>query len=105
MADDDHPATGHLRTLAGELAARELKCELITTGCVPRLWLELPWLGGFSDSAFEDHILASDQPDKVWRYWWAWIEPIAPTGDPAAVAATVIDMTIGTPGTDSGGGD
>jgi len=39
-----------------------------------------------ADSDFEDNILAASAPDGQWRFWWPWIEPIGPVGDPPAVA-------------------
>lgn len=88
MSQGRDPVEEYLGSLAVELRARGVKCELVTTGCAPRLRLDIPWLGfgASEDSAFEDHVLAARDGDGQWRFWWPWIEPIGPVGDLAGVA-------------------
>src|SRR5487761_535156 len=73
VCEPHDPGAEYLGKLGVELAARGVQCELITSGCAPRLRLEIPWLGGWDDAAFEDHVLASQSPDGQWRFWWPWI--------------------------------
>jgi hypothetical protein len=75
-------AAQYLGLLGMELHERGMWCELVTTGCVPRLKLSIPWrwaVGLFEDKAFEDHILATDAVDGQWRFWWPWILLPAPS--------------------------
>lgn len=97
MAAD--PAKEYLGRLKGELRKRGVKCELITTGCAPRLRLDIEWLArlsGFEDSAFEDHVLAAPDGEGQWRFWWPWIEPIGPVDDLASATDHIFNSTIGT---------
>ena len=90
-------AAQYLGLLGMELHARGMWCELVTTGCVPRLKLSVPWrwaVGVFDDKAFEDHILATDAVDGRWSFWWPWIQPIAPVGDLAGAADHIIRNTL-----------
>jgi hypothetical protein len=61
-----------------------VKCELVATGCAPRLWLDMSWLHSGLDDEFQDHVLASSDPDGEWRFWWPWIQPISPVNDMAS---------------------
>jgi hypothetical protein len=97
MGEPHRPAGDHLSKLGVELSARGMKCELVTTGWVPRLRLEIPWgwaSGRFADSAFEDHVVAADFGDGRWRFWWPWIEPIAPVDDLEGAANHILRNTL-----------
>jgi hypothetical protein len=97
MCEHHDPGARYLGQLGNELIARGMQCELITTGCAPRLRLNLPWgsIGGFEDSAFEDHVLAARNADGQWWFWWPWVQPIAPVDDPTNVADYLITDTMG----------
>ena len=103
MCEPHNPGAEYLGKLGVELAARGVPCELITSGCAPRLRLEIPWLGGWDDAAFEDHVLASQSPDGQWRFWWPWIQPIALADDAAGVADYLMDAIMSSPPEDGSG--
>jgi len=97
MGELDGPAKDYLSKLAVELSVRGMVCELVTTGWVPRLRLETPvyWAGGrHIDSAFEDHVIAAAFGDGQWRFWWPWIEPIAPVDDLDRAATHILSNTL-----------
>lgn len=96
MCEPNDPRGGYLRKLSAELLARGVTCELLITACVPRLRLEIPWLGGFENSAFEDNVVAAGEPDGRWRYWWPWVQPIAPVEDLAAALGHICRNAVGT---------
>lgn len=99
MHQPDEPQAVYLAKLRVELAARGLRCELITTGCVPRLRLYIPWRwapGWIADSAFEDHGVAAESPDRQWCFWWPWIQPIAPVDDVMSAADHILRNTLET---------
>jgi hypothetical protein len=58
MSPSRDTAEEYLNKLERQLRVRDVKCELVTTGCAPRLRLDIPWLmvgrGELADSAFED---------------------------------------------------
>jgi len=96
MSELDGPAKDYLSKLAVELSARGMACELVTTGWVPRLRLETPvyWVGDRRiDAAFEDHVIAAAFGDGQWRFWWPWIEPIAPVDDLDGAAKHIFGNT------------
>lgn len=105
MCEPNDPRVGYLRKLGAELLARGVKCELAATGCVPRLRLDIPWLGGFENSAFEDNIVAADEPDGRWRYWWPWVQAIAPVEDMAHAVDHICRNAAGTWDSDEDAGD
>jgi hypothetical protein len=85
---------GYLERLRVELSRRGLCCELITSGCKPRLRIHIQGAyGGFADAAFEDNVVAA-RPDGRWSFFWPWVEQICAADDPAK-AATVIMITLG----------
>ena len=97
MCEPDGPAADYLSKLGAELSARGMGCELVTTGWVPRLRLEIPWRwvsGRFTDSAFGDHVVAAAFGDGQWRFWWPWIEPIAPVDDVGGAADHILRNTL-----------
>jgi hypothetical protein len=97
MGELDGPAKDYLTKLAVELSARGVKCELVTTGWVPRLRLETPghWVSGrHIDPAFEDHVMAAGFGDGQWRFWWPWIEPIAPVDDLGGAVKHILCNTL-----------
>lgn len=94
MCGSHNPELGYLGALSAELISRGMNCQIVTTGCFPRLRLEIPWgLCYYADSAFEDHVLAAKSPDGVWRFWWPWIEPIGPITDITGAANNIMRNT------------
>jgi hypothetical protein len=94
----ENPAAEYLGKLGEELRKRGVKCELVTTGCAPRLRLDIPWtptVGGLGDSTFEDNVLAERDPVGEWRFWWPWIESIGSADDLAGVADYIYENTAG----------
>lgn len=92
------PGEEYLTRLGEELRKRGVKCELVTTGCAPRLWLDIDWpprLSGFGDPAFEDHVLAARDANGRWTFWWPWIEPIGPADDLSRAADYLYRSTVG----------
>jgi hypothetical protein len=96
---DPEEAAGYLGKLEVELTAQGMRCELVTTGYMPRLRLYIPWVyteGWAADSAFEDHILATNEIAGRWQFWWPWIEPIGPVEDLAGAADRILRDTLET---------
>lgn len=84
------PQTEELERLRAELSLRGLRSEVITTGCKPRLRINIPGArGGFSDAEFEDNVVVA-----AGRYMWPWVEEICAAADPAN-AAKIIITTFG----------
>jgi hypothetical protein len=81
-------ADRHLRALQLELDALGVRSALITAGAWPRLRLDIRYAG--PACGFEDNVLAADA-GTGWSYWWPWIQPIGPAGDPAGAAAVIAD--------------
>jgi hypothetical protein len=84
----------YLGKLSAELSAKGLKCELVTTGCEPRLWLNvaecLPYYR--PDDDFQDHVLVSLEPDGIRRFWWPWVEPITPVEEMARAVDHIMEV-------------
>jgi hypothetical protein len=96
---DPEEAAACLAKLEVELTARGMRCELVTTGYMPRLRLYVPlaYTGGWAaDCAFEDHILATNEVAGRWQFWWPWIEPIGPVDDVAGSADRILHDTLET---------
>ena len=81
MCEPGDVRADYLGELAASLRHRGVRCELVTTGYVPRLSLDIPWFFSNEDDQFEDHVLAASEPDGQWRFWWASLQPIAPVTD------------------------
>jgi hypothetical protein len=91
MCERSDRGARYLGVLGEELRARGVKCELLTTGSIPRLWVDIPWLSG-CDPGFHDNVLAGFEPDGHWRYWWPSIEPIARVEDLAEAVDHICEM-------------
>jgi hypothetical protein len=95
----DARARQHLETLRAELSRRGLDSELVTSGFRTRLRLKIP--GTFSDD-FDDNVVAAEAGGE-WMFFWPWIEPIGPAGDPATAAESVLaSVCMDAPGASHG---
>jgi hypothetical protein len=72
------PRIGYLDELGIELRANSIKCELLTISGIPRLRLDIPWACYSADDEFQDNVIASSEPDGIYRFWWPWVQVIAP---------------------------
>jgi len=92
-------ARQHLEALRVELTRCGLESELVTSGSWPRLRLRLP---GTLGDVFDDNVVAAEAGGE-WMFFWPWIEPIGPAGDPAAAAESVLaSVCMDAPGTSHG---
>src|SRR5215471_16213628 len=94
MCDRPYQPEKYLDMLGMELLARGLKCEIITTGSEPRLWLNAAGDSPIycKGDDFEDHVMVSLEPDGIWRFWWPWIQPIAPVTEMSEAVDHFIDV-------------
>lgn len=94
MREPLDPRTGYLNKLYTELHAKGVKCELVTTGCAPRLQLDIPWCPYGADDEFQDQVLVSSEPDGTWRFWWSYLQVIAPVDNMVEAVGHIYRNTI-----------
>lgn len=88
------PRIRHLDQLRAELVAKGVKCELVAVSSIPRLQLSIPWEYYSADDEFQDNIIVSSEPDGICRFWWPWVQPIAPVDDITEAVDHIYENTM-----------
>jgi hypothetical protein len=85
------PGEGYLWALHAVLRNHGVESDVITSGYRPRLRLHLPGEDLHPDDAgFEDNVLATNDVNGHWSFWWPWIEEMCVADDPEKAAAIIL---------------
>lgn len=83
----------YLSELAAGLCAKGLECELVTAGAgAPYLHIKVSGAQSAAAKDLQDLVFASVEPDGQWRFWWPWIEPIAPAGEMTQAVEHILEL-------------
>jgi hypothetical protein len=85
------PGARYLWALHAVLRNHGVESDVITSGYRPRLRLHLSGEDLHPDDAgFEDNVLAANDVNGHWSFWWPWVEEMCAADDPEKAAAIIL---------------